>query len=623
MADIDQYLEAIKNAVYGRDVRDAIHDGIEAINDEVEDFVQGDMDTTLTSATLPAQGKAVGDAFAPVYQHRTLPSGVTDLDGITTVGAYILGMSTAYTNCPVGTNTRRLLIVFGRPDATFRMQALINMSDGAVYTRTNPSTSWGAWNTRNYTKSLTNGEDLDGLSEHGGYTSAQGNVYVNQPPQDVDEQGQPAGGRKYIWIDHYNVGTTVYYMWYYSYTNNKLYVREHRNSSWGEWKDLIGNIDERLDESHRFARRDTIATAGFDLDDLYLCGWYMIQQGTSVLNSPENATGYRMILVFQGVGDEFRNMLYINRTTGFVAMRTHTSSGWIQGWTVISPGLDVVLNKAITPQYGRKMYDICHRGYSGEAPENSLLAFKLARKYGFDWIECDIQFTSDNVPVIMHNRNLAGTNSPARNADGSIIEGVDGVLNIDSITYDQALTYDFGIKRGAQFAGMQIASLADALDLFRHVNLSAMLHFKETVTTAERRQIIYNMVAQYGMTDNVILMSGSKTTLTNVSKEVSNARIALSNDPSYCNDTLVPYLQSLQVNGNEVWLTSNKDVYPDGIVYVDAANAAGFPVTCRLDDATQAESYRRVYHNVFITNGVGHFVPSEYLYGQYMADVTD
>ena len=66
MADIDQYLEAIKNAVYGRDVRDAIHDGIEAINDEVEDFVQGDMDTTLTSATLPAQGKAAGDAIRAV-----------------------------------------------------------------------------------------------------------------------------------------------------------------------------------------------------------------------------------------------------------------------------------------------------------------------------------------------------------------------------------------------------------------------------------------------------------------------------------------------------------------------------------------------------------------------------
>lgn len=60
MADIDQQLNAIMNATYGREVRSSIHDAIEAINDDVHDFVRNNMDTVLTSPTLPAQGKAVG-----------------------------------------------------------------------------------------------------------------------------------------------------------------------------------------------------------------------------------------------------------------------------------------------------------------------------------------------------------------------------------------------------------------------------------------------------------------------------------------------------------------------------------------------------------------------------------
>ena len=74
MANIDTELNAIKTAIYGKDVRDSIHDAIEKINEEVEaadetmeEFVQGNLDTSLESTTLPAQGKAVGDAIANIH----------------------------------------------------------------------------------------------------------------------------------------------------------------------------------------------------------------------------------------------------------------------------------------------------------------------------------------------------------------------------------------------------------------------------------------------------------------------------------------------------------------------------------------------------------------------------
>ncbi len=55
------------------------------------------------------------------------------------------------------------------------------------------------------------------------------------------------------------------------------------------------------------------------------------------------------------------------------------------------------------------MYDelllIAHRGYSGDAPENTFAA--MAR--GWNHIEFDVQLSRDGVPVVMHDLTLGRT----------------------------------------------------------------------------------------------------------------------------------------------------------------------------------------------------------------------
>lgn len=46
---------------------------------------------------------------------------------------------------------------------------------------------------------------------------------------------------------------------------------------------------------------------------------------------------------------------------------------------------------------------IAHRGASSYAPENTLAAFNAALNFGARYIECDISFTKDMVPVIFHD----------------------------------------------------------------------------------------------------------------------------------------------------------------------------------------------------------------------------
>src|SRR5436190_2153545 len=54
---------------------------------------------------------------------------------------------------------------------------------------------------------------------------------------------------------------------------------------------------------------------------------------------------------------------------------------------------------------------LAHRGASAYAPENTLAAFRLAREYGADGIELDVQLTRDHVPVVIHDDTVDRTTS--------------------------------------------------------------------------------------------------------------------------------------------------------------------------------------------------------------------
>lgn len=68
------------------------------------------------------------------------------------------------------------------------------------------------------------------------------------------------------------------------------------------------------------------------------------------------------------------------------------------------PGADLFLDLGVRPV-------IAHRGASGQRPENTLAAFRLARELGADGIELDVRLSRDGVPVILHDPTLERTTS--------------------------------------------------------------------------------------------------------------------------------------------------------------------------------------------------------------------
>ena len=57
----------------------------------------------------------------------------------------------------------------------------------------------------------------------------------------------------------------------------------------------------------------------------------------------------------------------------------------------------------------RKTRIVAHRGGAGDAPENTLLAFKKAIDLGCDVVELDVRLTKDNQVVVIHDDDIDRT----------------------------------------------------------------------------------------------------------------------------------------------------------------------------------------------------------------------
>jgi len=189
---------------------------------------------------------------------------------------------------------------------------------------------------------------------------------------------------------------------------------------------------------------------------------------------------------------------------------------------------------------------ISHRGFSRYAPENTLIAYKLSSYMGFDAVETDVRFTSDGVPVLLHDATI---NRTARNADGTTISDT---INIADITYEQALTYDFGIHRGTQFAGTKIPTFEEFIILCKKLSLKPYVEIKDG--TGTHISDMYNIVKKCAMLKNTTWVAYSWTDLEAMKNTYSSARIGLIGDMT---SSTITTLNSLKTDDNEVFMNAD------------------------------------------------------------------
>ena len=135
---------------------------------------------------------------------------------------------------------------------------------------------------------------------------------------------------------------------------------------------------------------------------------------------------------------------------------------------------------------------IAHRGFSGIAPENTLISFQKAIDCGADYFELDVHKTKDDSIVVIHDASVDRTSS--NNMKGEVAE----------MTYSELTAVRVGYSRefSDQYKDEKIPTLRETLELAKG-KIKVCIEIK--VYDVEKE--VLKIVNDLEMNDNVIMFS--------------------------------------------------------------------------------------------------------------------
>lgn len=110
-------------------------------------------------------------------------------------------------------------------------------------------------------------------------------------------------------------------------------------------------------------------------------------------------------------------------------------------------------NQSAKPMSPGRPLIVAHRGASGHAPENTMVAFRMGFERDADAVEGDFRLTRDGVVVAMHDADLLRTTGDPRRVD-----------EVDFIDLQRLDAGAWGPWRARGFAGERIPSLEAILE---------------------------------------------------------------------------------------------------------------------------------------------------------------
>lgn len=229
---------------------------------------------------------------------------------------------------------------------------------------------------------------------------------------------------------------------------------------------------------------------------------------------------------------------------------------------------------------------IHHRGYSRKYPENTEVAYKGSKKLGVNEVEMDLVFTSDEVPVNLHDMTI---NRTARNNDGTQIEEE---KNITEITYEEASQYDYGLWKGAEFKGQKLMSFEDAILICKKLDMR--LHIdRASAHNSERLNIVKEIMVRNNF-DNVLFYGYDVAGIDRIRSIFPNSSIVyllsstditetivdacvIRNQDGFCG--IIAYAPMLTAEGTTLATSRGVEVYVWGADSVNRSELAEWGVT--------------------------------------------
>lgn len=206
-----------------------------------------------------------------------------------------------------------------------------------------------------------------------------------------------------------------------------------------------------------------------------------------------------------------------------------------------SKGVAISVSADPASDMDRNVKGIAHRGLSYSAPENTLPAYRLAKRAGFVYVETDVSFTADGVAVCLHDETVDRTS--------------DGTGSIGELTLAQVKAMDFGSWKSSDYAGTEIPTLEEFLLCCRSLGLHPYIELKNNGDYTEAQiQGLVDLVQACGMQGKVTWISYSETYLGYVHSYDAAARLGFI--ISEIGPGAVSKAQALK-SGNEVFIDAN------------------------------------------------------------------
>lgn len=158
---------------------------------------------------------------------------------------------------------------------------------------------------------------------------------------------------------------------------------------------------------------------------------------------------------------------------------------------------------------------VAHRGFSGVAPENTMIAFKKAIEVGSDMVELDVRLSKDGEVVVIHDETLERTTT--------------GKGRVTEKTIEELKTLDAGSKFHPSFSGERIPKLREALELAKGkvlVNIELKVGDYGQWTILDLADRALEEAERVGMLNQAIFSSFDPSALERVLKKNPSAQVA-------------------------------------------------------------------------------------------------
>lgn len=212
--------------------------------------------------------------------------------------------------------------------------------------------------------------------------------------------------------------------------------------------------------------------------------------------------------------------------------------------------------------FKKKSLIAAYRGGSSNSPENTLLAMQKSIGY-CDFIELDVQLSSDGVAVIIHDKTLDRTTDVRELA----IYKNRFPYNVCDFTFDELSILDFG-------KGEKLLTLKKALEFIKENSLYLNIEIKDMKEKFSDEKIVSTVledIKKIGVEKQVLISSFRAKYLILMHSFSSSIATAFLADKSN-HKNLIEYLKSLSVDAYHI----NKKLVDKALI--SRLNAEGFLV---------------------------------------------